>query len=29
MLLGEAPTWSMGLSALLILGSVAMSQRSR
>jgi drug/metabolite transporter (DMT)-like permease len=29
MLLGEAPTWRMALSALLILGSVAISQRGR
>lgn len=29
MLLGEAPTASMGLAALLILGSVAMSQKAR
>jgi drug/metabolite transporter (DMT)-like permease len=28
-LLGEAPTWSMGVSGLLILGSVALSQRER
>lgn len=29
MLLGETPTWSMGVSALLILGSVAASQKAR
>ncbi len=29
MLLGETPTWSMGVSALLILGSVAASQNAR
>jgi len=28
MLLGEDPTWSMGLAALLILGSVAASQKA-
>jgi drug/metabolite transporter (DMT)-like permease len=28
-LLDEVPTWSMALSALLILGSVALSQRGR
>lgn len=29
MLLGETPTWSMGVAALLILGSVAASQKAR
>jgi drug/metabolite transporter (DMT)-like permease len=29
MVLGEQPTWAMGISAALILGSVAMSQRAK
>ena len=27
LLLGEAPTWTMGIAAALVLGSVALSQR--